>query len=146
MKRRTRFPAGLFVLSLLAALAWPSAIQAGLVAYWPFNEGSGMTVKDRSTNHNDGAFHALQRGANPTWVAGHTGKEGDYALKFDQGFVEVQAAGDATHISVPPGNSAESRPHPAFTRPLPSGLRTALAQAPKLGRLIIATVREPVER
>jgi hypothetical protein len=98
MKRRTRFTAGLFVLPLLGALAWPSASQAGLVAYWPFNEGSGMTVKDRSTNHNDGGFHALQRGVNPMWVAGHTGKEGDYALKFDQGFVEVQDS-QSLHIS-----------------------------------------------
>jgi len=122
MKRRTRFAAGLFVLSLLAALAWPSAIQAGLVAYWPFNEGSGMTVKDRSTNHNDGAFHALQRGANPTWVAGHTGKEGDYALKFDQGFVEVQDS-ESLHISNKftlargPGFSGASGPRVAGPEP-----------------------------
>ena len=43
---------------------------------------------------------------------------------------------------MPPGNSAESRPRPALTRPLLSGLRRVLAQAPKLGRLPVATVRE----
>jgi len=55
-------------------------------------------------------------------------------------------AGDAAHIQMPPGNSFESWPRPLVTRPLLSGPRRACIQAPKLGRLIIATVREPVER
>jgi len=37
------------------ALAWAAPAQADLVGYWPFDEGSGTTIHDRSGNGHDGA-------------------------------------------------------------------------------------------
>ncbi|MCK4453863.1 hypothetical protein KAU51_00745 [Candidatus Parcubacteria bacterium] len=46
----------------------------GLVGYWKFDEGSGITAKDSSGSGNDGILVN-----NPTWVDGQVGK----ALNFD---------------------------------------------------------------
>ena len=44
------------------------------VGIWLFNEGTGITAKDSSANHNDGT---LENG--PKWIEGELGK----ALEFD---------------------------------------------------------------
>ena len=46
--------------------------QSGLVGYWKFNEGNGITVKDHSGNGNHGTFAAISGDttAYPTWVRG----------------------------------------------------------------------------
>ena len=43
--------------------------ESGLVGYWKFNEGSGVTVKDHSGNGNHGTFAAISGNttAYPTW-------------------------------------------------------------------------------
>ena len=51
--------------------------QSGLVGYWKFNEGSGITVTDHSENGNHGTFAAIGSATNnssyttvtalPTW-------------------------------------------------------------------------------
>jgi len=63
---------------------------AGLVGYWNCNEGSGTTANDFTANHNNGTLTAVAGGAVPTWVAGHTGLAGDFALNTSgQGDVTV---------------------------------------------------------
>ncbi|HEX3151280.1 MAG TPA: LamG-like jellyroll fold domain-containing protein [Gemmataceae bacterium] len=45
--------------------------EAGLVGYWPLDEGTGTTAFDRTTNHNDGV---MAIGQEPTWAASvHSG-------------------------------------------------------------------------
>ena len=68
------------VLAVGMVLALAGTAQAGLVAYWDFNEGSGTTAADFSSNDNDGTLFGT-----PTWVAGQSGDAGDFALEFDQG-------------------------------------------------------------
>ena len=83
-------------------LAWATPAQAALVAYWNFNEGSGgsgTTVADFSGN-NDGTI----LGTKPTWVAGHTGGAGDYALNVpfysgENDGVEVLASDSLKSVS-----------------------------------------------
>jgi len=58
-------------------VAMPTTTEAGLVAYWNFNEGVGGTLGDSSANNNDGTLVGAV-----TWVTGHTGGGGDYALDF----------------------------------------------------------------
>jgi hypothetical protein len=65
----------------------------GLVARWPFAEGSGMTTADSSGNGNTGTLIA-----SPQWVAGFAGS--NYALEFPgaayPGAAYVSAPGSAT--------------------------------------------------
>ena len=66
-------------LMLIAIWACISASTAGVVAYWPFDEGKGKDAKDASGNGNDGAINDAK------WVDGKFGK----ALEFDGNFVLV---------------------------------------------------------
>lgn len=68
-------------------LARPSLSSAALVGYWNFNEGSLLTANDSSGNANHGTLQGTPNV--PTWVAGHSGMPGDYAIWFDQGRVRV---------------------------------------------------------
>jgi len=63
------------MLALLTAWAIPAHAQTnnGLLLWWKFDEGSGVTAHDGSTNNNSGTLTNA-----PTWV---TGRYGD-ALKF----------------------------------------------------------------
>ena len=54
--------------------------QAGLMAYWTFNDGSGTQLTDSSGRGNHGTL--LPATNPPQWVPGHTGRPGDYALQF----------------------------------------------------------------
>ena len=45
----------------------PTGTEPGLVAYYPFDEGTGLTAHDVSPNHNDGML-AGPGGDLPTWV------------------------------------------------------------------------------
>ena len=92
MRCSIRFRNVLFVLPLLAAaiLASPTPAQAALVGYWNFNDGSGLTAADFTANANDGTLFGNPV---PTWVAGHTGSVGDYALNFQ--------FGNAPRVTVP---------------------------------------------
>lgn len=69
------------------SLARPGDAQSALVGYWNFNEGSLLTANDSSGNGNTGTLQGTPNV--PTWVAGHTGMAGDYAIHFDQGRVRV---------------------------------------------------------
>jgi len=62
--------------SLRPKLAMEVASAAEPVAHWKFDEGSGTSVDDLSTNNNTGT---LSGSPLPTWGAGHSGQ----ALTFD---------------------------------------------------------------
>jgi len=83
---------------LITLVAMVGAAQGGLVAYWNFNEGSGTTAADSSSNGNDGTLVGT-----PTWVAGHTGGVGDFALEFDKGTTDGVQVSD--HPSLDLGSS-----------------------------------------
>ena len=55
---------------LLAQSQNPLIISNGLVAYWSFHDGSGLTAIDFSGNRNDGI---LSGSGGPTWVPGRVG-------------------------------------------------------------------------
>ncbi|MFT7490296.1 MAG: autotransporter-associated beta strand protein [Candidatus Promineifilaceae bacterium] len=64
--------------------------QAEIVGYWNFNDGSGGILSDVTTNANHGTLVGAQ-----SWIAGHTGSFGDFALSFggaDTQRVQVNAA------------------------------------------------------
>jgi len=63
----------------LTVLAYTNVLEAGLVAYWPFDEGKGKDAEDASDNSNDGDINGAE------WVDGKFGK----ALEFDGNFVLV---------------------------------------------------------
>jgi len=67
---------GLLLLSLLITIAIPSQsqLEADLVGYWKFDEGTGTIVNDSSGYNNTGMLIG-----NPSWVDGKYGK----ALSFD---------------------------------------------------------------
>ncbi len=70
---------GAVCLAMFIALAlWDSAGYAQLVGYWSFDDNTGTQLTDSSGNNLHGTLVS-----NPTWVAGHTGAAGDYALNFD---------------------------------------------------------------
>jgi len=79
-------------------LAIAGAAQAGLVAYWDFDEGSGMTVADFSSNGNHGTLVGTL-----TWVAGQTGGAGDFALSFPNNAANYVSVPDdpSLHIHTP---------------------------------------------
>jgi len=73
------FGKSIFIISSVAALGMglttpAQAVDPDLVAYWPFDEGSGTTAFDVSGNGNDGIFVG-----DPKWVAGMFGG----ALEFN---------------------------------------------------------------
>jgi len=57
-----------------------ASTQAGLIAYWDFNDGSGTQATDIAGGHN-GTLTNMDGSSD--WVTGHTGGSGDYALDFD---------------------------------------------------------------
>ena len=64
--------------------------QAEIVGYWNFNDGAGGILSDVTTNANHGTLVGAQ-----SWISGHTGLFGDFALSFggaDTQRVQVNAA------------------------------------------------------
>ncbi len=95
MKMRTSL-----MLCVVAVLcfAWATPAQAALVGYWDFDEGTGTDVGDFSGN-NDGTFGA---GSGATWVTGHTGNAGDYALNVPS------YSGATDGVEIPASDSLKS--------------------------------------
>ncbi len=56
-----------------------SASESGLIAYWRFNETTGTSAADETTNDHDGSLNNM---ADEDWVAS-TAPIGGYALDFD---------------------------------------------------------------
>ena len=58
------------LLSLLLCIMFTGSAMAGLVAYWPLNEGSGQIVADASGNGNDGVLGDASsvETSDPVWV------------------------------------------------------------------------------
>jgi len=81
---KTRTSLMLCVLAFIALAAWATTSQASMVGYWAFDDGSGTTTADSSGVGNPGTLIAGGGGL-ASWVAGHTGLSGDYALRF-QGY------------------------------------------------------------
>jgi len=78
MKTHTKLP--LCALAIFG-LALTNASQAALVGYWDFNEGSGTTAIDSTTNGNNGTLTAFNNDTPnlPEWAPGKYGT----GLKFD---------------------------------------------------------------
>jgi hypothetical protein len=53
--------------ALFCGLTFPNHSQAGLVAYWNFDEGAGSTAGDSSGNSRDGTLGFNGTGAAPAW-------------------------------------------------------------------------------
>ena len=75
MKRQLLFGCAVAVLFLATQAVW--AQPEGLVAYWPFDEGSGDTAFDASGNGNDGVLNG-----GPAWVEGQILMVGDVYGEF----------------------------------------------------------------
>ena len=73
-------------LLIIANLGVANVAEEGLVAYWPFDEGSGKTAEDVTGNGHDGKFAGA-----PKWVDGKFGT----ALEFDGEEDHVVVADDA---------------------------------------------------
>lgn len=73
-------------LLIIANLGVANIAEEGLVAYWPFDEGSGKTAEDVTGNGHDGKFAGA-----PKWVDGKFGT----ALEFDGEEDHVVVADDA---------------------------------------------------
>jgi len=73
------------VLALVLSLALSGMVQAELVGWWRFDEGSGTTAQDTSGNGNTGIVNG-----NPQWIAGYFGG----ALEFDGIDDEVDCGSD----------------------------------------------------
>lgn len=78
----------LSVLSLfiIASLSLANVAEDGLVAYWPFDEGTGKAAEDVTGNGHDGKFAGA-----PKWVDGKFGT----ALEFDGEEDHVVVSDDA---------------------------------------------------
>ncbi|MDR3582687.1 MAG: prepilin-type N-terminal cleavage/methylation domain-containing protein [Candidatus Pacebacteria bacterium] len=61
----------------------PLYSSAGLVGYWPMDEGNGSTTIDQSGNGNGGTWYGTPGGTNSTYYVG--GKVGNYAGYFNGG-------------------------------------------------------------
>ncbi|MDE0085018.1 MAG: LamG domain-containing protein [Candidatus Poribacteria bacterium] len=70
---------------IITSLSIVYAVDDGLVAYWPFNEGAGKTAVDVTGNGHDGKFEGA-----PKWVDGKFGT----ALEFDGAGDYVAVADD----------------------------------------------------
>lgn len=82
--------AALLMGSVIAlAAASPASAASGLVASWPFDEGSGILVRDTSGHGNDGVISG-----DAQWVSGFSGS----ALSFD---------GDTGRVRVPDSASLD---------------------------------------
>ncbi len=81
----------LFFVTLFSvfALASHAAITDGLVAYWPFDEASGTTLNDATTNASHGTLYNFP-GDNSQWVAGRIG-----------GALNFRGPANADHVRVP---------------------------------------------
>ena len=73
-------------LLIIANLGVANIAEEGLVAYWPFDEGTGKTAEDVTGNGHDGKFAGA-----PKWVDGKFGT----ALEFDGEEDHVVVADDA---------------------------------------------------
>jgi hypothetical protein len=77
---------------LFLAAALSGQVQAGIIGYWTFNEGSGTTAYDSSGNGNNGTLQAIPGGGSaPVYVANtNPATSGQaYSLYFDQSVVSI---------------------------------------------------------
>jgi hypothetical protein len=91
---RTRLSALMAVagLTLIYLASGISSSEAGLVAYWPLDEGKGTEIEDATGNGFNGTFKG-----DPAWVDGIYGK----ALEFDgDDYVEVPDAANIKPESI----------------------------------------------
>lgn len=84
--RTTLFVLSLFSLFIITSLGVANVAEEGLVAYWPFDEGTGKAAADVTGNGHDGKFAGA-----PKWVDGKFGT----ALEFDGEEDHVAVADDA---------------------------------------------------
>ncbi|EEF60578.1 LamG-like jellyroll fold domain-containing protein [Pedosphaera parvula] len=71
--------------------AAPSTVANGLIGYWKFDEGSGISAADSSGNNNVGTL-----ANSPSWVA--PGKVGPAALQLNAANLQMVSVSDATSL------------------------------------------------
>ncbi len=92
MKTRLSTPMAVAGLALICLASGTSSSEAGLVAYWPLDEGNGTEIEDAVGNGFNGTFKG-----DPAWVDGMYGK----ALEFDgDDYVEVPDAANIKPESI----------------------------------------------
>ena len=64
-------------------------LTTGLIGYWRLEEGSGSTIHDLTSNHNDGTLGGLNAPFEPTWTA-----SGAPSLGGGLGFNGVRSTSD----------------------------------------------------
>jgi fibronectin type 3 domain-containing protein len=84
----------------------PSTVANGLIGYWKFDEGSGITDFDSSGNNNTGTLVN-----NPTWVA--PGKAGSAALQFNAANTQFVYVLDSASLDPTNGLSITAWVNPA---------------------------------
>ncbi len=75
------------------ACLWSVKAEAALMAYWTFDQGTGTQLTDSSGRGNHGTLAGTTL---PQWVAGHTGRAGDWALYFSGSTAQNDA--NAPHV------------------------------------------------
>jgi hypothetical protein len=70
---------GLTIFSVVILMSTMAMGQ--LIAYWPFDEGTGYTANDSSGNGNTGTLSTAGGANYPTWITGHNGS--GKALQFN---------------------------------------------------------------
>ena len=76
----TRWFSMLVAVAGVMGLIGLSAANAGLVAHWKLDDGTGSSTAVDSAGGHTGALTNMEAGAD--WVAGHTGGAGDLDLDF----------------------------------------------------------------
>ena len=88
----------LLLLAAVIAVALAPVAQAGLVAYWDFEEGTGSTATDKTGNGHDGTLQSMEEG---DWVAGRA--EGTTALNFDGSNNYIETGKVASDLNIDGG-------------------------------------------
>ena len=70
--------------------------SAGLVGYWKFDEGSGTTAQDATTNNNDGTITGATYGTSPAPPSDDTAavRDTDYTIDYINGTITALATGN----------------------------------------------------
>ncbi len=70
------------VVGAVLVLGLTAACHAGLLSYWPLDDGSGVTALNAQAGMPNGTLVNTEAG---DWVAGHTGGAGDFAVSLNAG-------------------------------------------------------------
>jgi hypothetical protein len=86
-----------FLVIFMVAGCMTTTVMGQLAGYWKFDEGSGTTVADSSSNGKSGVLHKNGTGALPQWISGHDGTGG--ALLFNSS-TDISANSDNVIVNI----------------------------------------------